>query len=122
QGDHRCAHHHRLGELVLGDVVGEPFVVAVVDPVLGPFVDEGVRARSQLLVGHARQSRPRPRPRSVPPPSGPRTPGPRSPPPARPAGRTPTRTRGTPPRPDHRRAAAPRPAASTGSRTPPPGR
>src|SRR5690606_3882385 len=34
QRDHRSAHDHRLGQLVLGYVVGEAFVVAVIDPEL----------------------------------------------------------------------------------------
>src|SRR5690606_11805295 len=52
QRDHRSAHDHRLGQLVLGYIVGEAFVVAVIDPELCPFVDNGVRTGSQLGVAH----------------------------------------------------------------------
>ena len=59
--DHRGTHHHRLGQLVLGYVVGEALVVALLDFVigafLGAFVDNGLGTRTRLLthVGQSRQ-------------------------------------------------------------------
>ena len=59
--DDGSAHHHRLGQLVLGHVVGEALVVAllnlVIGALLGALVDNGLGARTRLLthVGQSRQ-------------------------------------------------------------------
>src|SRR5690625_2000504 len=50
QGDHGCAVDHRVRELVLGDVMREPFVTAVVGRRLRPTVLEGVRRRAETHV------------------------------------------------------------------------
>jgi hypothetical protein len=59
--DNGRTHHHCLGQLVLGYVVGKALVVAllnfVIGALLGALVDNGLGARTRLLthVGQSRQ-------------------------------------------------------------------